>query len=377
MKRYPGLDLLRALAILWVLLFHGMTEGLGSPLPAISKIGWMGVDLFFVLSGYLIGSQLLKVYANGQVPSVGLFYLRRAFRILPVYWVVVALYFFAPVLREATGVQPVWQFLTFTENFLIDYQHNRAFSHAWSLCVEEHFYLFFPLIVWALMRRPSLKKAVLICVLVVAAGMILRGYVWLDYVGAPNSLRTAYVELIYYPTYMRLDGLLAGVVLAAIRCFRPRVWQKAMDNPYRLLGLGIGCLAVAIWIARGRTDFVASVFGFPLLSFSLALIVAACVSTKNLLGHVRVPGAQAIATITFSLYLSHKMTWHAIRTFRPGWVEAGGLQAFFVYAGGAFFVGTILYFLVERPFLLLRDQFERRPKSEPADIIAVSYPVER
>jgi len=89
MKRYPGLDLLRAIAILWVLLFHGMTEGLGSPLPAIGKIGWMGVDLFFVLSGYLIGSQLLKVYANGQVPSVGLFYLRRAFRIVPVYslWV--------------------------------------------------------------------------------------------------------------------------------------------------------------------------------------------------------------------------------------------------------------------------------------------------
>ena len=73
MKRYPGLDFLRAIAILWVLLFHARTEGLGSPFPAVGKLGWMGVDLFFVLSGYLIGSQLLKVCSTGQTPAIGSF----------------------------------------------------------------------------------------------------------------------------------------------------------------------------------------------------------------------------------------------------------------------------------------------------------------
>jgi peptidoglycan/LPS O-acetylase OafA/YrhL len=363
MKRYPGLDLLRAIAILWVLLFHGMTEGLGSAFPLVGQLGWMGVDLFFVLSGTLIGSQLLKTYASGRTPSVGLFYMRRAFRIIPVYFVVLALYFCIPVFREAKGIQPFWQFLTFTENLLIDYPHNPAFSHAWSLCVEEHFYLLFPLLAWALMRRPSMRKMVAVCVLIVTAGMFLRGYVWLHHVGIAGARPGAYVELIYYPTYMRLDGLLAGVGLAAIRCFRPKLWQRAMDNPYRLLVLGLFSLTLAIWVARGRVGFSASVFGFPFLSASLAMIVAACVSGKNLLGRVHVPGAETIATVTFSLYLSHKMTWHVIRIFCPGLVSGGGLQAFCVYAGGAFLVGAVLYLIVERPFLLLRDRIEVRQKS--------------
>lgn len=354
MKRYPGLDLLRAIAILWVLLFHGMTEGIGNPFPAVGKLGWMGVDLFFVLSGYLIGSQLLKEYAAGRPPAIGTFYLRRAFRILPTYWVVLVFYLFGPAFREAQGLQPGWQFLTFTENFLIDYQHNRAFSHAWSLCVEEHFYLFFPLLVWVLMRRPSWKTTVAVCAVIFMGGMILRGYVWQHYVGIPGHSQFAYVERIYYPTIMRLDGLLAGVVLAAIRWFRPTVWQKAMDNPYHLLAVGIGSTAAAIWISKERMNFGASVFGFPMLSVSLALIVASCVSTKCFLGRIRIPGAESIATVTFSLYLSHKMTWHTIRTCWPGLVSDGGFQALCVYASSAFLIGTVLFFLVERPFLLLR-----------------------
>ncbi len=132
-----------------------MTESLGRAFPAVSEIGWMGVDLFFVLSGYLIGSQLFKEYAAGRKPEMRYFYLRRAFRIVPVFWLVAFIYFFFPVLREAPGIQPLWQFLSFTENFLIDYQHHATFSHAWSLCVEEHFYLVLPLLAWGLMRRPS------------------------------------------------------------------------------------------------------------------------------------------------------------------------------------------------------------------------------
>jgi peptidoglycan/LPS O-acetylase OafA/YrhL len=115
------------------------------------------------------------------------------------------------------------------------------------------------------------------------------------------------------------------------------------------------------------------VFGFSLLSISLALIVAACVSPKNLFGHARVPGAEAIASVTFSLYLSHKMTWHVVRTYWPEWVRVGGLQAFCVYEGAAFLVGALLYLVVERPFLHLRDRIERSLKSE---LVPLSAPRE-
>ncbi|MFT3781446.1 MAG: acyltransferase [Nibricoccus sp.] len=364
-KRLPGLDLLRAIAILWVLLFHGMTEGLGAPLPALGKLGWMGVDLFFVLSGYLIGSQLLKAYASGQTPNIGSFYLRRAFRILPTYWVIVTLYSVFPILRESSGMQPTWQFLTFTENFLIDYKHNRTFSHAWSLCVEEHFYLIFPLLVWLLMRKPSWKSTVATGLFIMGGGMLLRAYIWCNYVNVPHPQGMPYVEMIYYPTHARLDGLLAGVMLVSIQWFRPRLWRWTMDNSYLVLGAGVVSIAVAICVARARTDFNASVFGFPLLSLSLALVAAGCISTKSIFGKFSIPGAKAIATITFSLYLSHKMTWHAVRTFWPESVAKGGTQALLIYAGSAFLVGALLYFTVERTFLLLRKSIFPEEQRQP------------
>jgi peptidoglycan/LPS O-acetylase OafA/YrhL len=101
------------------------------------------------------------------------------------------------------------------------------------------------------------------------------------------------------------------------------------------------------------------VFGFPLLSAGFALLVMASVSERGFLGKYRVPGAQLIATVTFSLYLSHKMTWHVIRTYAPEWVRGAGVQAFVVYAVGALLIGGALYLLIERPFLRLRDRWEK------------------
>ena len=91
--RLPGLDLLRAIAVLWTMQFHSfIVGGLGEDWRWLERYGWMGVDLFFVLSGFLIGGQLLRPLARGESPSLRDFYLKRAFRILPAFWVVLALY---------------------------------------------------------------------------------------------------------------------------------------------------------------------------------------------------------------------------------------------------------------------------------------------
>jgi peptidoglycan/LPS O-acetylase OafA/YrhL len=157
-SREPGLDLMRAIAILWVMLWHIHWVLHPGILTGIGNYGWMGVDVFFVLSGYLIGSQLLRPYPRDSRPSLSGFYMRRAFLVLPAYLTVLLLYFIG--IREAPRLSPVWQFLTFTENYRIDYAHDQAFSHIWSLCVEEHFYLVLPLLVLLLMRKPSFGKAV-------------------------------------------------------------------------------------------------------------------------------------------------------------------------------------------------------------------------
>jgi len=359
MKRYPGLDLLRAAAIIWVMLFHGWTEGLGTPLRPVCTSGWMAVDLFFVLSGYLIGAQLFMAFARGEPHPIRTFYTRRMLRILPVYFFIVAVYEWLPFAREQPGLSPAWQFLTFTQNFFVDYHYNKALSQAWSLCVEEHFYWILPLLVLVLLPLRSWKSVVGICIAVFLAGLAYRWFAWTETLQNGVVLRTApyrFVEVIYYPTFARMDGILAGLGLAMAKCFRPKAWAAAMAHPYWLLLAAGIVLTTAILIAAPRTTFFAVVFGFPLLALGFSLLVASLASEQGLLGRIQVPGAQFIATITFSLYLSHKMTWHLTRTYVPELVPQGTFQAFILYALGAIVVGALLYFTIERTFLRLRDR---------------------
>lgn len=259
--RYPALDLLRGIAIVWVMLFHSfVVGGLGPDWEWLSRYGWMGVDLFFVLSGFLIGTQVLTPLSHGKPLDFTDFYLRRAFRILPAFLVVLAIYMAWPGFRESPGLAPWWMFLTFTLNLFVDYGEQAAFSHAWSLCVEEHFYLVFPLLATLLLRRPSAARVAAVCVAVVVAGIALRTSVWLhntalDQLGGGQQ-RNWFVEDLYYPTWNRLDGLLAGVVLAMVKVFRPHTWQWLQQRGNTWALAGVAMLALAMWLFRERTGLL-------------------------------------------------------------------------------------------------------------------------
>jgi peptidoglycan/LPS O-acetylase OafA/YrhL len=133
---------------------------MGFPLPGrVHRFGWIGVDLFFVLSGYLIGGQLLAPLARNQRITLGRFLARRALRILPAYLVVLGIYIFLPSWREYPEMSQPWRFLISVQN--IGLHGGTAFSHAWSLAVEDQFYLLLPLVLlfvdrWrrALLYRP-------------------------------------------------------------------------------------------------------------------------------------------------------------------------------------------------------------------------------
>ena len=375
MNRLPGLDLLRAIAIVWVMLFHSfLVGGLGTDLAWLSRYGWMGVDIFFVLSGFLIGRQVLAPLARGADFSFGAFYSRRAWRIVPAFAVVLAIYVAFPALREAPGMAPWWQFATFSMNLLIDYGTQQAFSHAWSLCVEEHFYLLFPALAWGLTRRPSVARFVSVCVLLVLAGIALRGAVWLHH-SALDTPRNWFVEDIYYPTWNRLDGLLAGVVLATIAAFRPAVWARmtARGNAFLLLGL-VG-MALALWLFRERTGLLANTIGWPLLSTGIACLVVAGASTTSWIGRFPLPGVGWIAAVSYSLYLSHKLVFAAVERGLGEWLAGRGLLAFAVYAVATALGGAVLHYAVERPFLQLRDR--RRSRAIAAQVVpaALAEPV--
>jgi len=380
MQRLLGLDLLRAIAIVWVMLFHSFLVGGFDPgWDWLSYWGWMGVDLFFVLSGFLIGSQVLRPLADGRPVDFRDFYVRRVFRVLPPYFVVLALYFLVPDFREEPGIQPLWQFLSFSLNFLIDYAHNRAFSHAWSLCVEEHFYLVFPLAAALLARRLSLRGFVAICALLVCAGIAIRGYVWLYDMAPVSGVATAarsfsqrFVEDMYYPTYNRLDGLLAGVILAAIKAYRPAWWERLQRHANVLLVAGLAMMAGVLWLFADRVGFVPNLIGFPLLSAALALLVAAGAGTSSWIGRWRVPGAGWIAAISYSLYLSHKGAIHLASLAFGAQLEGHGFLAFCGYGAAALMGGALLHWVVERPSLRWR---ERWLTGAPAKAVRIASPV--
>lgn len=370
-SRVPGLDLMRALAILWVMPFHFRFVNLPSALSAIARTGWMGVDLFFVLSGYLIGSQLLRPYLSGDQPSLSGFYLRRAFRVVPAFLAVLLLYLLVPVFREAPGLSPVWQFLTFTENFRIDYFHDQAFSHVWSLCVEEHFYLVLPLLVLALMRKPSFTKALTTIIVILVCGMLIRAYIYHFQLlplltNDEDAFTVRYVEKIYYPTYTRLDGLLMGVVLAVIKTFRSDWWRNMMAKGSALLALGLSCCAAAIWLFRDRFSFSGAVTGFPLLSLGLALIVASSLSPRCVLS--RIPGFTVPAILAYSLYLTHKEIGHLDHLYLTRFLSPGSPWTnFAILFSTSFLAAGFLYCAVERPFLLLRERI-RTPSARAASV---------
>jgi len=354
--RMPGLDLLRAIAIIWVMLFHSfIVGGLGEGYEWLSRYGWMGVDLFFVLSGFLIGSQLLAPLARGERLDLRGFYLRRAFRIVPAFLVVLALYLLVPGFREKPGMEPWWKFAAFIVNFNIDYTVKQAFSHAWSLCVEEPFYLLFPLLAWWMMRNPSRRKVVAACVGVVLAGITLRSALWLHDT-ALDPQRNWFIEDIYYPTWCRLDGLLAGVVLATLKTFRPQFWARAASRANVALLLGLATLGLAFWLFRERTGLLGNSVGWPVLSLGLALMVFAGAQHESWIGRWRMPGAGWLAAISYSLYLTHKAVFHMVDVAFAGALAGRGLVAFAAFAAASLTGAALLHYLVERPFLRLRER---------------------
>lgn len=193
---------------------------MGFPLSGdVHRFGWIGVDLFFALSGYLIGGQLLAPLARGQRINLGTFFARRAFRIMPAYFVVLGIYFLLPSWREYPQMsQPLWKFLLSVQNIAL--RGGTAFSHAWSLAVEDQFYLVLPLLLLVLYPRP--RAAVIIACVIFFGGIALRTVLAFQNLTDTGVSFRGFQVWIYYPTWTRLDPLVFGVALAAIEKFRPR-----------------------------------------------------------------------------------------------------------------------------------------------------------
>ncbi len=205
---YPQLNGLRFLFVLMVLLHHWGPENLFERF----RVGWLGVDLFFVLSGFLIGEILLleKAKTKNRALSIRNFITRRALRIFPLYYLTIFIY----AAFVTTGGIFIWN-VTYTNNILqfIDVSRvSKEFWHLWSLCVEEQFYLLFPLLVFFVPRKAFLV-VVISCIFFSVIGRFVQTY-------SEKSI------LSYTLMPFCLDSLLTGVLLAYVKTHRPDILKK-------------------------------------------------------------------------------------------------------------------------------------------------------
>jgi peptidoglycan/LPS O-acetylase OafA/YrhL len=364
-KRAIGPDILRGLAILLVMSWHMPWIDYPPLFQHIKDFGWLGVDVFFVLSGFLIGTELLKPVHAGQTPELRVFYLKRAFRILPVFWLMVAIYALFPILREREAMSPLWRYLTFTLNFGLDARTFGTFTHAWSLCVEEHFYLILPAMVLILQRFKTPWPAIAVATFILIGDMVLRHHIWsVWHVAGDDGVK--FFTWFYYPSYTRLDGLLIGVCMAALRLFYPSQWTQ-FARPRFTLPLAILCLSVTGYMNQMNGVILSetgSIVFYPLFSLGIASLLASLLAVERHIQPARWTGLGYIAAISYSLYLSHKIVFHLDDLFMPkAWMT--GWSQIVIYYVTSITVASILYFAVERTFMQMRNRLLARIKKPP------------
>lgn len=355
-----GLDHLRAIAIILVLLFHYRMFYHPDWIDTVGVYGWTGVDLFFVLSGYLISSQLFREIGQSGSFSGRTFFIKRVFRILPPYLLVLGVYFLVPGSHEREALAPFWRYLSFTQNFGLDLSRHGTFSHAWSLCVEEQFYLLLPLTLLLFIRVDWLRRAWILLPVLFLGGLALRWYGFDHFVAAePDGTRAVlnWYEFLYYPTYNRLDGLLAGISIAAVFHYCQR-WRAALERRHWLLLLaGLLVLAIAAVFLSDQYVWLSTVFVFPVVSIGFGLIVAASVSPRNFMYKSGSFLTSWLATLSYSIYLSHKIVIHVVQLLleKTG-IDVKGNTAFLVCMFVCILVALLMHLLVEKPILRWRSR---------------------
>jgi peptidoglycan/LPS O-acetylase OafA/YrhL len=361
---HPALDGLRGLAVLMVLAFHFLhIDGEGSAVERIllsaSRAGWAGVDLFFVLSGFLITGILLD--ARGGQDYFRAFYARRVLRIFPLYYAYLAVLFLVvplllPSLDVKSGTQGwLW---TYLGNVLFaregGFEASPYTAHFWSLAVEEQFYLLWPLLVWVLPRR----RLALACLALVAVAFALR-------FGIHRTTFNATAAYVLTPA--RVDALAMGA-LVAIGAREPGWWPRIRRGAPWVLAASAAAVA-AVWVGQGGIfggDPVVQVWAFgPLAAgFAAVLVLAVDAAPGSLLSRALVrPGLTGAGKYSYGLYVLHYPIFLALEAagFTSLAMAAAlgsrlaGMAAFAAVAGAATLAAALLsWHVIERPFLALK-----------------------
>lgn len=332
-RRYASLDALRAYAIISVFIAHTVLAYGAPGYLAPLQLGGSGVDLFFVLSGWLLGNQLFKEIEKTGTIELRRFWSRRWLRTLPAYYAVLVATLLQRFITKDDANIPVSYFL-FLQNYLTDLDF---FYISWSLCVEEQFYLFIAPFLIGLLRLNKNKWSIVILIVLIT----------------PEIFRLLGWYSKEVQTHIRISPCIAGVWLACIRNFNPRIWQKACQYAAPLALLGIFSYILFFinrWYSLGLPEPT------PLmLSVVFGSWVFICNSSDAWRNKLDFPGIHYIATRSYAIYLLHPESY-ALMKYLP--LELNFMLYFIFSATVTAGLAEILYRAVEIPFMNMRERFQ-------------------
>ncbi len=362
----PGLDGLRAIAFLMIFGFH----------TGVIDFGWMGVQMFFVFSGFLITGILLRMKAN--LPTweyFKKFYIRRFFRIFPLYYFYLLLIFIGATWSLSVSYKPrvmravidqIWYAILYLYNFYSasnSFNSSRMLDHLWSLSVEEQFYIIWPLLI-LLVNEKHLKK---LFVAGIIAGPVFRFIIFIIYqTGEIASLRN-YVWLpIYTLPFSHIDAFAFGAYISRFSIPNARKQLLYLSLTVPLIGFATqfaanGSFEPLLTLGYQVTlpDAYQYIWAYSLLNYWFVVIIYCVVKENMFVRFLDWLPLQYLGRISYGLYIYHfPMIWlvSQIPGFSPSErsVHPAVLILSFI---GTVIVASLSYFILEKPFLKLKDRF--------------------
>ncbi|WP_018610978.1 acyltransferase family protein [Segetibacter koreensis] len=350
LRYHKELDGVRGIAALMVMYFHfcegvrATKDGLINFLVKTSVFGQTGVILFFVLSGFLITRILLASKENRNFFKS--FYIRRSLRIFPLYYVGLCIYIFvAPLIANTTTVslKLSWPYWIYLQNYCMTFRLPiTGPPHYWSLAVEEHFYLFWPLLVYYLSTAKLLKTiyALIITAIIVRIILTYKGF------------------NVFYFTFSTMDALAIGAILA----IKEKTVGKASkgNNAYTITLFLIFVALTILWLfAGGKGIFVIQAIKGTLIAtvYYFLLLIVTNFNRNNILNHFLITKPLLFTgKISYGLYVYHIICYSFyLKYFNSSYFLFNLLGCFI----SSYIVASVSYFTFEVRFIALKERFSK------------------
>jgi peptidoglycan/LPS O-acetylase OafA/YrhL len=359
-SRNFGLDVVRAAAILPVLAVHYLAFTAPKAPALVWPAGILGVTIFFVLSGYLIGRIMLRQFGRDAGRAELLtFYQRRWLRTLPLYYVALVVALFVSPGGFGLAPEAGWRtllYIPFLQNFA--WPIPNWFTESWSLAVEEWFYLLFPLGILALRAVPVVARIVALAAFMALLPVVLRSVSWVIDIPPTQNI-----------VVLRLDAIAFGVLAACLDHVRPDLIRRHRW-PIGLAGLGV--LSVAYWCGVNPVSWLPPVLQPSLTGVSIAAVVLSFNAlswdaiTRGPLGGL----VHWISTRSYALYLCHGVVVRLMLS--KGAFDRPALISLSIYVVACAILSEFAHRAIERPFMAMRPAEKRLAQEENGAIRAAA-----